>query len=183
MSVVALAAAVAPKGAADARTRREHGCALDGVGQEDYRAPDDLDDDDEIRGCAGTQSRPTAPAGATALRRARAVSCRPTGAGDLLHASCRLTEDLDGRHTSLTPPETDPPLGGCRGPAHQGCGREQPPGVGARPQGRSGEYQSSPPHLGSAGRACHGPLGRWESRIPEAYPRGSEMGLPICRKF
>src|SRR5882724_8376826 len=136
MSVVALAVAVAPHGAADARTRREHGCAFDGVGQADYRAPDDLDDDDEIRGCAGTQRRPAAPAGATALRRARAVSCRPTGAGDLFHASCRLTEDLDGRHTSLTTPETAPPLGGCRCPAHQGCGREQPPGVGARPQGR-----------------------------------------------
>jgi hypothetical protein len=143
MSVVALAAAVAPNGAADARTRREHGCAFDGVGQEDYRAPDDLYDDDEIRGCAGTQSRPAAPASTTALRRARAVSCRPTGAGDLFHTSCRLTEDLDGRHTSLTAPDTDPPLGGCRCPAHQGCGREQPPGVGARPQGDKGNISHS----------------------------------------
>jgi hypothetical protein len=120
MSVVPLVAGVAPHGAADARTRREYGGAFAGVGPEDDRAPDDLYADDEICGWAGTQRRPAAPAGATARRRARAVSGRPTGASDLVHASCRRTEDPEGRHTSLTAPETDPPLGGCPMPSAPG---------------------------------------------------------------
>ena len=50
-------------------------------------------------------------------------------------------------------------------------------------KGDKGEYQPEPPHLGHAGRACHGPLGRWDSRIPEASLRGTEIGLPMCRKL
>ena len=45
-----------------------------------------------------------------------------------------------------------------------------------RPHGCQGEYQPEPPHLGNAVLAWHGPLGRWEGRIPEAYPRGVENG-------
>ena len=50
-------------------------------------------------------------------------------------------------------------------------------------QGGSWHSRSWRAHLGHAGLACHGPLGRWERRSPEAYPRGAEMGLPMCRKL
>jgi hypothetical protein len=115
------------------RQRHAHvastGRPLDGGGQEAHRAPDGLQEADEMRRGAGLHSWPAAPAGAPALRRPTAVSCRPGGVGDLLHAPHRLTADQDGRHTSLAAPETAPPLGGDRGPAH--------PGVGLRAASRS----------------------------------------------
>src|SRR2546427_4475792 len=88
-----------------------------------------LHDDDEIRRGTGLQSRPAAPAGAPALRRPTAVSCRPGGIGDLFHAPHRLTEDCDGSTAPLPTAKTYPPMvgdGSSTHPRHHHKSAEKP---------------------------------------------------------
>ena len=82
----------------------------------------------------------------------------------------------------LTAAQAYAALVGRRPPADAREDHEQPPGTGARLAKRPGQEQSEPPDLGRAGLDGHWALVWWESRIPEAHPRGSETGLPICRK-
>jgi hypothetical protein len=85
--------------------------------------------------------------------------------------------------TPLTAAEASPALAGRRSPADARPKHEQPRGAGPCSPAGQGPGPPEPPHLGSAGLDRPWSLVWRESRIPDAHPGGSAMGLPVCMKL